>query len=117
MKSPKIISLVGLPKRICAPLQFPLSSETLQEIDMLKLAFRNSFAEHNVYSLGLSAPQIDVWKRFLIMPKNFLYGEIKDFKQLKYRVREFYTYINPHIVDRSAETVEMNEYCLSIGFN
>jgi peptide deformylase len=68
---------------------------------MLKLAFRNSFAEHKVYSLGLSAPQINVWKRFLIMPNNFQYGQITDFKKLKYRVRHFNTYINPRILDKS----------------
>jgi peptide deformylase len=32
-------------------------------------------------------------------------------------VKEFYTYINPRVIDKSRETVEMNEYCLSIGFN
>jgi peptide deformylase len=46
----------------------------VEELASLKLAFRESFAEHKVYSLGLCAPQINVWKRFLIMPKSFLYG-------------------------------------------
>lgn len=84
---------------------------------MLKLAFRNSFAEYNIYTLGLSAPQINVWKQFFIVPQNFHYGQIRDFKKLKHKVKHFHVYINPRILQASDEKLSMNEYCLSVGDN
>lgn len=81
----------------------------------MKMAFRNSFVEHQVYSLGLSAPQLNIWKKFFIMPRNFVYGQITDFKKLKNIVKEFNFYMNPRILSVSSEMAVMNEYCLSIG--
>ena len=44
MSKTKIINLVNLPRQISKPLTFPLNKEDLQDIQDLKLAFRNSFA-------------------------------------------------------------------------
>ena len=101
MKSaPKIINLVGKSQRVSEPLKFPLSEEDLSQIESLKYAFRNSFVEYKVYSLGMAAPQIDVWKRFVIMPKIFKYRG-QSFKRLRSTVTKFNVYINPVITWKS----------------
>lgn len=70
-----------------------------------------------MYSLGLSAPQIGVNKRFFIMPTNFGYASISNFKLLKNIVRKFDVFINPTILSSSEKIKIDREYCLSVGFN
>ena len=42
------------------------------------------------------------------MPKNFVYGQITDFKKLKNLVKEFNFYMNPRILSVSSEMAIMN---------
>ena len=108
MRALKLINLVGHPKTICQPLTFPLKSADLEEIEALKLAFKDAFTEHRVYTLGLAAPQIGVNKRFFVMPKNFNYGSCTNFSAMKFLVRNFNVYINPTILQASPKQTEQN---------
>lgn len=83
----------------------------------MKDSFRQSFVDFQVYSLGLSAPQIGLNKRIFLMPKNFSYGSITNFKLLKKMVKDFDIFINPSIVKESEIIKEDSEYCLSVDEN
>ena len=77
----------------CAPVD-AITSEILQNMDeMVKM-----MSEQN--GVGLAAPQVGVLQRFLVM--------------MNPDTNEIFKMINPVIVSRSAETVVMEEGCLSV---
>lgn len=88
-------------KNVSTPITFPLSEEVLKNIEHLKIAFKASLARE--ITLGLSAPQVGINKRFFIIPRNFNYTRYNSPRVSQAMVRNFEVFINPKILDKSDE--------------